>query len=59
MKLTIETFKCEDGGYIAKVNEINCIGDGDTELEALRDLTEVMLDILELADEDGVISLGK
>lgn len=58
MILTIETTKTEDG-YIAEVKELKCIGTRETELEALEDVSKVMLDVLELADKDNIIKLGK
>lgn len=60
MEIKIRTIKKSDG-YIAMVEDkkIGCMGDGATELEAIEDVTKVMLDILEMLDEDGVIKLGK
>lgn len=47
MKYTIETQKCDEGGYIAFVRELKINGDGNTENEAILDLLEVFTDILE------------
>lgn len=60
MEIRIKTIKKSDG-YIAIVDDktIGCMGDGTTELEAIEDVTKVMLDLLEMLDKDGVISLGK
>lgn len=56
MKLTIETFMPDDDCiWIAKCNELDCCGDGVTEIEAIEDLTKAILDILEIAKSDGVI----
>ena len=58
MILTIETGRT-NLGYIAKVKELNCYGDGNTEFEAIRDVTEVLLDILKIADKEGIVNLRK
>lgn len=58
-KLTIETKLDDDGGYISVIKELDCIGDGKTELESIKDVMEVALDLLELADKDHIIILGK
>lgn len=43
----------DGGGYIACIPELNCIGDGSTAEEAIKDVYEVAEDIIAIAKEDG------
>ena len=53
-RIEISRISEEDGGgYIAYIPELNCIGDGSTVEEAIKDVYEVAEDIIAIAKEDG------
>lgn len=54
MEFKIIVYKDEDGEYIAENTTLNLIGDGKTEIEALKDLMKVTIDVLDLAEKEGL-----
>lgn len=52
-RYTIEVYEdTEEGGYIAKVVELGCIGDGATPDEAVADVVDVAMNIIKILIDD-------
>ncbi|GMQ56102.1 hypothetical protein AN1V17_04940 [Vallitalea sediminicola] len=53
-KVEITKLSQEDGGgYIAKIPQLGCIGDGDTQATAIQDVLSVAEEFIILANENG------
>lgn len=53
-KYPIEIEQDEYFGYVAHIPDLDCFGDGETPLEALKDVYEVAQRVIEIALRDGV-----
>lgn len=53
-KIEIQKAPKGESGYIAHIPKLGCYGDGDTPEEAMDEVKNVALDLIEMALEDGV-----
>lgn len=51
MKLTIST-SSDENGFLARINELDCYGDGGTEIEAIEDVMRVGIDVLKIYKDE-------
>lgn len=51
MKLTIST-SYDENGFLARINELDCYGDGETEIEAIEDVMRVGIDVLKIYKDE-------
>lgn len=57
MKLIIKTEKCDDGDYLARAEGLGLIGDGATVREALEELFNVILDVVDMVESDSPLGV--
>lgn len=52
----IEVMKAPDdqGGYLAYIPQLDCWGDGETSMEAMKEVIEVAQDMIDIALEEGM-----